>query len=48
MTHDSHEELKPGESGQSQFLGYFALGMLVLMAVFTIAVLGSAARMGFS
>ena len=49
QTVDPHGDGTMGsEPSQGKFIGYFALGLLALMAVFTLAVLGSAAFHGFS
>ena len=41
--HDSHAEAPV----QGVFIGWFALGMIGVMALFTLLVLGSAASQGF-
>ena len=51
MTHDSHDPHGDGTMGseptQGIFIGWLAVGLLVLMAVFTFLVLGSGAISGF-
>lgn len=49
MTHDSHDP--NGEShasSQGIFIGWLAVGLLVLMGVFTLAVISAGAMYGFS
>ena len=41
--HDSHAEVP----AQGVFIGWVALGLIILMAAFTLLVLGSAASQGF-
>ena len=41
--HDNHAEVPV----QGVFVGWFALALIVLMAAFTLLVLGSAASQGF-
>jgi hypothetical protein len=52
MTHDSHDPHGDGTMGseptQGIFIGWLAVGLLVLMAVFTLAVVGAGATHGFS
>lgn len=48
MTHDTHDP--NGEShasSQGIFIGWLAVGLLVLMALFTLLVVGSGAISGF-
>jgi hypothetical protein len=51
MTHDSHDPHGDGTMGseptQGIFIGWLAVGLLVLMAVFTLVVIGSGAVSGF-
>ena len=51
MTHDSHDTHGDGTMGskptQGIFIGWLAVGLLVLMAVFTLVVIGSGAAGGF-
>ena len=51
MTHDSHDTHGDGTMGseptQGIFIGWLAVGLLVLMALFTILVVGSGAISGF-
>lgn len=46
MSHDHDNHAEP--PNQAIFLGWVAIGLLVLMALFTLLVLGSAATHGFS
>ena len=52
MTHDSPDSHGDGTMGstpaQGQFIGYLAIGLLCLMAVFTLGVLIAAATHGFA
>lgn len=52
MTHDSTDPHGDGTMGsqpsQGIFIGWLAIGLLTLMAVFTIAVIGAGAMYGFS
>lgn len=51
MTHDSPDPHGDGTMGstpsQGIFIGWLAVGLLVLMAVFTLVVIGSGAVSGF-
>ena len=52
MTHDSPDPHGDGTMGsepsQAIFLGWIAIGLLVLMTAFTLFVVGAAAAHGFS
>jgi hypothetical protein len=45
MAHDSHDHVDPPH--QAVFLGWLAIGMMVLMAAFALLVIGSGAMYGF-
>lgn len=52
MTHDSHDPHGDGTMGseptQGIFIGWLAVGLLVLMAIFTLAVISAGATHSFS
>ncbi|WP_176730310.1 hypothetical protein [Devosia insulae] len=52
MTHDSHDPHGDGTMGsaptQGIFIGWLAVGLLVVMAIFTLVVIGAGARFDFS
>jgi hypothetical protein len=48
MTHDSHDSHGAAEPpSQGIFIGWLAVGLLVLMALFTLLVIGSGASSSF-
>ena len=51
MTHDSHDPHGDGTMGskpsQGIFIGWLAVGLLVVMAIFTLAVISAGATHGF-
>jgi hypothetical protein len=52
MTHDSHDPHGDGTMGseptQGVFIGWLAVGLLVVMAIFTLAVISAGATHSFS
>jgi len=52
MTHDSHDPHGDGTMGskptQGIFIGWLAVGLLILMAIFTLTVISAGANYGFS
>jgi hypothetical protein len=52
MTHDSPDPHGDGTMGseptQGIFIGWLAVGLLVVMAIFTLVVISAGARFGFS
>lgn len=52
MTHDSHDRHGDGTMGskptQGIFIGWLAVGLLVLMAIFTLVLFTAGATHGFS
>lgn len=52
MTHESHDTHGDGTTGseptQGVFIGWLAVGLLVVMAIFTLFVITAGARYGFS
>ena len=51
MTHDSHDPHGDGTMGseptQGIFIGWLAIGLLVVMAIFTLTVISAGAKYGF-
>jgi len=51
MTHDSHDPHGDGTMGseptQGIFIGWLAVGLLVVMAIFTLTVISAGANYGF-
>ncbi|MBL8595051.1 MAG: hypothetical protein JNK01_20360 [Devosia sp.] len=50
MTHDSHDPHGDGASEPTQgiFIGWLAVGLLVVMAIFTLTVISAGANYNFS